>query len=592
MEVLGDYTILKELGNGAFGTVYLAEHRFIKKVFVLKILPEDVTHESGFIRRFSQAIAKIAALDHPNIVKIHNVSFADDKYFIVTDPIIDSYQDTISLEKYLERPNLEDRKEKILREIAGALDFAHEKGVFHGGLKLSNILMNGDQIILTDFGMSRLIGEGYSFLKICTELSKAFLPQIQMASEKLVRQARDFIHSFAFLAPEQKLLDGTVVDERSDTYAFGILSYFLFTGKIPEGHYAPISNSAKNWDLFIERCLQPSPHARPQQLLLAMNTSLNVKTLTHLSDIEEVVENTQQMAFEFQAMPEKMAQLKPMILPREIARPEYETDPGAIFQRDLLVSPYTPIATEIKEIEPLLTAMSVIPGGHYTRGSTEGARDEIPRHVVQLSSFALDIHPVTNEQFVRFLEVMGGEKDQNNNDIIRLKDARIKRNGNKLTIEAGYAKHPVIGVTWYGASAYAKWVGKRLPSEAEWEAAASSGKENNVFPTGTDIDRTQANYFSTDTTPVMSYPANRFELYDMAGNVYEWCQDWYAYNYYDASSLEPENPKGPQQGVYRCLRGGCWKSLREDLRCSHRHRNNPGAVNSTYGFRCAADVTS
>lgn len=238
------------------------------------------------------------------------------------------------------------------------------------------------------------------------------------------------------------------------------------------------------------------------------------------------------------------------------------------------------------------TDMVVIPGGQYIRGSTEGARDEIPRHPIRLSSFALDIHPVTNEQFVRFLQAMGGEKDQNNNDIIRLRDARIKRNTGKLTIESGYAKHPVVGVTWYGASAYAKWVGKRLPTEAEWEAAASAGKENFIFPTGLDIDRTQANFFSSDTTAVMSYPPNSFGLYDMAGNVYDWCQDWYAYNYYDASAVEPDNPKGPQQGVYRVLRGGCWKSLREDLRCSHRHRNNPGAVNGTYGFRCAADVTS
>ena len=235
--------------------------------------------------------------------------------------------------------------------------------------------------------------------------------------------------------------------------------------------------------------------------------------------------------------------------------------------------------------------MVIIPGGSYFRGSNEGARDEMPRHAVHLLSFAIDIHPITNEQFVRFLQAMGGEKDHNNNDIIRLRDSRIKRTTGKLIIESGYSKHPVVGVTWYGAVAYAKWVGKRLPKEAEWEAAASSGQTTSTYPTGIDIERTQANFFSSDTTPVASYPPNGFGLYDMAGNVYQWCQDWYAYNYYDASLVEPEEPSGPPQGVYRVLRGGCWKSLKEDMRCSHRHRNNPGAVNGTYGFRLAADVS-
>ena len=130
---------------------------------------------------------------------------------------------------------------------------------------------------------------------------------------------------------------------------------------------------------------------------------------------------------------------------------------------------------------------------------------------------------------------------------------------------------------------------KRLPTEAEWEIAASNGEES-IYPTGPSIERVHANFFSADTTPVMSYPPNKFELYDMVGNVYEWCQDWYDYNYYEVAMQRPDNPKGPLQGVYRVLRGGCWKSLKDDLRCSHRHRNNPGVVNRTYGFRCAADV--
>jgi len=241
-------------------------------------------------------------------------------------------------------------------------------------------------------------------------------------------------------------------------------------------------------------------------------------------------------------------------------------------------------------MEPLLCEMEIIEGGLYGRGSNTGARDEKPRHNVAIHSFAMDIHPVTNEQYIRFLQVMGGEKDTNNNDMISLKESRIKRYGGRFSIESGYAKHPVVGVSWYGAVAYAKWIGKRLPTEAEWEIAATSGLEKNLYAYGQTIERTQANFFSSDTTAVMSYPPNDKGLYDIAGNVYEWCQDWYSYNYYEHSQQEPDNPKGPQQGVYRVLRGGCWKSLEDDLRCSHRHRNNPGMMNRTCGFRLAADV--
>ncbi|MCB1149210.1 MAG: SUMF1/EgtB/PvdO family nonheme iron enzyme, partial [Chlamydiia bacterium] len=188
------------------------------------------------------------------------------------------------------------------------------------------------------------------------------------------------------------------------------------------------------------------------------------------------------------------------------------------------------------------------------------------------------------------LEAMGGEKDANHNDLIRLKESRLKRSSGKVSIESGYGKHPVVGVTWYGAYAYAEWVGKRLPFEVEWEIAARGGIEDALYTTGETLEKTQANFFSSDTTAVMSYQPNAYGIYDMSGNVWEWCYDWYDYNYYETSTQEPENPRGPQQGVYRVLRGGCWKSLKEDLRCSKRHRNNPGTVNSTYGFRCAADV--
>lgn len=611
VEQLGDYIVQKQLGHGAFGTVFLAEHRFIKRPFVLKVLPDEISSDPQFLRRFEAEIGEIASLDQSHIVKIHNVSVQDGRAYLVMDPIVDSFGETMNLDRFLSLKGkvlTEEEQTEYLRTIAIAIDAAHDAGIYHGGIKLSNILVAPDGLgvkwLLSDFGISKMIGQGVAFMRLCDQIAKALMPIGKMSSEKAQELSRNFLKSFAFLAPEQKSLQPDSVGPKSDAYAFGILTYYVLMGKIPEGCFdlpsRVLGNHQLNWDLFINRCLQTNPNVRPQKLITAMDEYLKApravpRETQALSEVEPKLESVMQMAFEF---PQKVevpthdpAHLKPVIKPAEIARPEYEADPGAIFQRDTMVSHYEPKKVEIREVEPILTEMVVIPGGTYMRGSNEGARDEMPRHSVTLQSFALDVHPVTNEQFVRFLQAMGGEKDKNNNDIIRLRDSRIKRSTGKLVIESGYAKHPVVGVTWYGATAYARWIGKRLPTEAEWEAAATGGRDNFMYPTGAEIERSQANFFSSDTTPVMSYPPNAFGIYDMAGNVYDWCNDWYAYNYYDASAVEPMSPQGPPQGVYRVLRGGCWKSLKEDLRCSHRHRNNPGAMNGTYGFRCAADVS-
>lgn len=593
MDTIGDYSIIKQIGKGPLGVIYLAEHRFIKKTFALKVFYDEIVKNISFVGELEKLQRVFASMDHPSIVKIHNFSFSEGKYFLVMDPIVDKMGESMNLGRFLElkgKSLIEEEIENILFQIASALDFLHGtilsngKALFHGSLNLNNILIGkseeGIKLSLADVGVYSLLGEKEYIRAMYRYQSEA--PSV----------------SPFFLAPEQYTVDRQTPGVTADSYAFGVLSYYLITQSLPQGFFTPLSqimpHAKSNWDLLIYECLQKDPAKRPLKKLDSLLKEPRKPEYYSWKEIEEKVQSNMQMSFEFskeKKQEEPPSLLKPVIKPQEINRPTYDPDPGTVFQKDLSVSLYQPTKVEIKEVEPLLTEMVVIPGGTYFRGSKNGARDEMPRHAVLLKSFALDIHPITNEQFVRFLMAMGGEKDMNNNDIIRLKDSRIKRSGGKILIESGYNRHPVVGVTWYGAVAYAKWVGKRLITEAEWEIAACGGDENCSYPTGDDIERSQANFFSSDTTAVMSYPPNNYGLYDMVGNVYEWCHDWYAYNYYEASLQEPENPMGPPQGVYRVLRGGCWKSLKEDLRCSHRHRNNPGAVNGTYGFRCAADVS-
>lgn len=628
----GDYTILKQLGAGAFGEVYLAQHRFIKNKVALKVLSEDLSSNEKFIKNFEKDIGTLTTLDHPAIVKVHDISKSDGRYFIVMDAIVDSNNEILSLGRYLKYkgdvlPEVE--VETILRQIASALDYAHkirfgEDVLVHRSLKLNNVFVknaeSGLRVYVSDFALARLIGEG----KVLFNSQQLLLNEMMANNKTDIESTYRFLENFNFLSPEQKFKDlNENISYKTDVFSFGVLAYYLIAREFPEGYFDLPSKIAPeyklNWDLLICKCLQKDANRRPEKLIEALNSFLSteqsdISSLEILSweEVEKKVENAMQMSFEFSSDFNRLGKdledkeknnknvkfssveetdQKPIIKPQKVDRPIYESDPGAVFQKELHVSYYQPKKVEFKEVEPLLTEMVIIPGGSYSRGSDKGARDEKPRHKVTIKSFAMDIHPVTNEQFARFLEFMGGEKDVNNNDIIRLRSSRVKRSAGKLIIESGYAKHPVVGITWYGAAAYAKWVGKRLPTEAEWEVAASGGIETGEYPTGINIDHSQANFFNSDTTAVMSYPPNGYGLYDMVGNAYEWCEDWYAYNFYDISLQEPENPTGPQQGVYRVIRGGCWKSLKEDMRCSHRHRNNPGTVNGTYGFRCAADVS-
>lgn len=682
---LGDYTIIKQIGQGSLGTVFLAEHRFMKKQFALKILPEELSSDRAFIQRFEDEVGLLAALEHPHIVKIHNVAFQQGQYFLVADCIVDELGETTNLAQYLIARGKrldEETLYRILMQLAEALDFAHGKraggkSIVHHNIKLNNVLVSkgksGIDVLLADFGLTRIVGTGAVLTRTYRIVAEALGIHLPKSSQdrypnpphdqqKLIPLHASFLQNFAFLAPEQKRLDSPYpVDAKSDVYAFGVLTYYLLMGEFPDGLFDMPSTKQSdyqgNWDQVIRSCLHADPRKRPEYLVPlveSVRTGVRVPEPVGVSvavpaptpavvsppvyqgsmaapayatsgtyspppaqptanvahpTAEVVIEKTvhyhteaipapqpvlQEVAaapiVSHHQQPKTGSELRPVLMTTQLERPETDPDPGAVFQIDTSVKHYIPERKEVRNIQPLLTEMIVIQGGAFWRGSNDGNRDESPRHQVTLTSFAIDIHPITNEQFVRFLEVMGGEKDSTHQDIIRLRDSRIKRSGGKLNIESGYSKHPVVGVTWYGAIAYAKWLGKRLPTEAEWEIAARGGLEGAYYPSGDDIEKSQANFFSSDTTAVMSYAPNGYGLYDTAGNVYEWCHDWYGYNYYEASVQEPENPKGPLQGVYRVLRGGCWKSLKEDLRCSRRHRNNPGTVNGTYGFRCATDV--
>lgn len=252
------------------------------------------------------------------------------------------------------------------------------------------------------------------------------------------------------------------------------------------------------------------------------------------------------------------------------------------------------ITTE--DLEELVAIGKKVP--HMNLRHAEGwYGDERPKHTVQIDSFYFDKYEVTNLQFTEFVEKTGYQ---------------AKGNWQKYA-GSGRKYHPVVSVTWNDANAYAAWAGKRLPTEQEWEYAAKGGLDVKWFPWGNKPDPSKANYRSQGesffdgtlrfflgrnitTEPVGSYEPNGFGLYDMCGNVSEWCKDDYLpypgllENSWKFSTRRPFK-KTDVPDNRKISRGGNWDSSNPVfIRLNNRTGMNPNYVSYTQGFRCAKSI--
>ena len=247
---------------------------------------------------------------------------------------------------------------------------------------------------------------------------------------------------------------------------------------------------------------------------------------------------------------------------------------------------------------PDVSEMAIIPAGEFQRGSddTEADDDEQPVRMIYLDTFYIDRYEVTNAQYKQFVDANPSwQKDRIPSEY---HDGDYLKHWEGNNYPESKENHPVVYISWYAAMAYAKWAGKRLPTEAEWEKAARGGLVEKAYPWGNSIDPSKANYSAEieDTTSVGNYPANAYGLYDMSGNAWEWCLDLYETDFYDRSSLR--NPVAGEslteitetfRAVHspRVLRGGYWNNPPVFVRVADRYKRYPGSTHRGSGFRCA-----
>jgi formylglycine-generating enzyme required for sulfatase activity len=309
------------------------------------------------------------------------------------------------------------------------------------------------------------------------------------------------------------------------------------------------------------------------------------------------------------------------------------------------------VSVQAKDL-PQTNGMVWIPGGTFWMGSSSGHSDEQPVHRVTLDGFWMDKTPVSNEEFARFVKATGyitvAERTPDPKDFPGVPADKLVAGalvfsppaGKDVPLDnpsgwwkyvagadwrhpqgpssnlSGMEKHPVVQICWDDAAAYAKWAGKRLPTEAEFEYAARGGLDRQAYVWGAEMSphgKSMANIwqgeFPTEnkmidgfagTSPVGSFPPNGYGLCDMAGNVWEWCSDWYRPDYYEHSPKQ--NPRGPADSfdpdepglAKRVLRGGSF--LCSDQYCSgylpgSRMKTSPDTALSHTGFRCVKSPT-
>jgi formylglycine-generating enzyme len=245
--------------------------------------------------------------------------------------------------------------------------------------------------------------------------------------------------------------------------------------------------------------------------------------------------------------------------------------PGSLLNCELMASFET---TPVELIEPV---MRRIPEGWFSMGCAAGRDDEIPVHRVWVDAFDLAAYQTTNAGYGQFLESTDHPAPFSWDD----PDFR-------------HPQQPVVGVSWFDAIAYCKWMScrtannYRLPTEAEWERAARGGRDDLLYPWG-DCEPEQVPDYSrrwkTGPEPVGLFSPNDYGLFNLGDNVHEWCSDWYDANYYAVSPVR--NPRGPLEGTRRASRGGSWRHHIKVTRTAARSSIPPEFKYADYGFRVA-----
>ncbi len=655
------YRIIRKLGQGSFGAVYLAWDEELETNKALKIIPEALSNDHEAMRSLRKEASIMIKLNHKNIVRVYDFHHHSEIKYIDME-----YVEGQSLaELKLAQPDNKFTEEKVKQyalQIAEGLAYAHNKKVIHKDIKPQNILLTKEGVVkLMDFGIAETVHSSMSRLKNTG------------SSGTLV-----------YMSPEQ--LRGKDVGREADIYSLGATLYELLSGHPPfyQGDITyqiinekpePLAGVSQRMNTIILKCLEKEREKRFSDagtLIKALQTKETPAAATPQGDTK--AETQKEIRKETKTPPPQVSvppatgngnNRKRLLLygipaivvvlllvffflyHRAVPVTITSVPSGARLQVDGEYKGETPLtiplsfdthrfklqAEKYKDFETTRTIthttnnikfslkpvvypatytskvagieMVFVKGGTFKMGCTgeqsDCGDDEKPVHTVTMDDFYMGKYEVTVARFKKFIDATGYETDAEKNGYSWIWDGEWKKKngvdwrcdvkGNRRN--SSTYNNPVINVSWNDAVAFCKWLSKetgqhyRLPTEAEWEYAARGGNRSSGYKYAGSNNIDQVAWYwensGKKTHPVGQKKPNELGIYDMSGNVWEWCSDWYGKNYYGSSPQN--NPQGPSSGSYRVARGGSWSYYARDCRVAYRYGLSPGFRIIYLGFR-------
>ncbi|MFN0111117.1 MAG: bifunctional serine/threonine-protein kinase/formylglycine-generating enzyme family protein [Blastocatellia bacterium] len=593
--VLDDrYRIEKLVGEGGMGTVYSGIHVQLDDRIAIKVLHPEMINNNNALKRFRQEARAARLIKHQNAVDVTDFGVTSDNLVYLVMEFVDGR----NLRDLIDNQAMEYRRAiKLITQVCDAIDAAHQKGIVHRDLKPENIMVQGEgareMVKVLDFGIAKMLEDDRA-------------PDQQGRLTK----AGTIMGTPQYMSPEQ--CQGKNIGPASDIYSIGIIAYEMLSGATPftgnsvsdllvkqlHSRPVPLNQIAPQVPgiLAIEvmQSLEKAPalrHSSASELARCLRRAVRkadgIVTNDPYRDVVADSEEDEQTRNLFGKLPGKAASKDSMggfedvviprggtklieeVLPRlesvKPAAPKTGKSPlvlGGVAVAVLLLAGLTYFLflrnVPSKEDSPTLKTFSdkfgvmvVIPGGKFKMGRNDGDEYERPEHEVEVKDFLIDQREVTNKFYKEFVIATSH---------------RAPSNWSGGSYPSGQDSFPVTNVTWTDAQAFAKWAGKRLPSEEEWEYVACNGSQELLYPWGNQWKSGNANagMGATDPVSINDFDQDKsslFAVYGLSGNVSEWVES--AFKPYN-SSLQNACPQ------CRVYRGGNFKAKPEQSTSTYR----------------------